>query len=249
MEKDTIGILLDLNTLLLNAIKYGKSIECIKLLLNDGADPNTFSSTKTTPLAYAINQKNIPLIVLLLENGADPNFTASSEVIPPPLIISIYYRNIEITKLLIEYGADINIRDHFGRTALICAAKTNHIKMTTLLFENGANIHISDNGGQTALMHAQTAVTKAQAEANIAQLAVNNKYMDIFYTLITKYCCRKEFLTYLESIRQSQQAPISKMGMFMKISIGPRQYWPMDILRNLGEKNQNLSKDVKECKC
>lgn len=227
MEENTIlsiGLDININTLLLNAIRDKCSIEYIESLLTSGASPNAFNGDKITPLEYAIDQKNIPLIILLLENGANPNFTAISEAIPPPLIISIY-RCIEITKLLLEYGADINIRDHLRRTALICAAKTNNIKMTTLLFENGANVHISDNDGQTALMHAQLAVE-------------DGRYIDIFCTLMNKHS-RIEFLIYLASSWQRQITSKNKIGIFVQIANRPRQDWKMHI-------NSFLSLDIEK---
>lgn len=225
---------LDLDGQLLRVIIYDRlNIKSIESLLIRGANPNTFNVSKTTPLSYAILQKNIELVQLLLKYGADPNFTASGEVTPPPLIGSIYYGNIEITLLLIANGSDINIRDRFGRTALIYSTKNKNIRTTELLFKHGADIHISDNDGRTALMYAQD--------------NLYNRYIDIFCTLINKHS-RIEFLIYLEgSIQQSeqrqqseqseqrQQAITNNIGLFAKIASRSRQYWKIHILSFLSE--------------
>lgn len=47
------------------------NIECVEVLINNGADVNKQSKTYLTPLHLAVHQEDLELITLLLENGAD----------------------------------------------------------------------------------------------------------------------------------------------------------------------------------
>jgi len=60
------------NKILLKAALKNQ-IEMVRLLLDNGADPNTIDRYNT-PLMYAIDNENLPMMILLLDYGADPHY-------------------------------------------------------------------------------------------------------------------------------------------------------------------------------
>lgn len=66
----------------LQAAAYKGFVECVKLLLDYGADPNIADANGTTPLIYAVQFNHKEIVAMLLKKGAfanykDPNgFTA-----------------------------------------------------------------------------------------------------------------------------------------------------------------------------
>lgn len=85
-----------------------------------------------------------------------------------PLMIAIINNNIPIINLLFEYNVDPNIKNSYGKTALMYACDTTirvnnkdnkdnnllHIDIINILLENGVNINIVDNLGQSAIHYA-----------------------------------------------------------------------------------------------
>ena len=65
------------NKILLNAA-LNDQIEMVRLLLDNGADPNTIDRYNT-PLMYAIDNENLPMMILLLDHGADPHYVNKDE--------------------------------------------------------------------------------------------------------------------------------------------------------------------------
>ena len=63
-------------------------------------------------------------------------------------------RHTDTVKLLLVRGADVNIQDHFGQTALICAAVYGWAETVKMLLDARADIDIQDKFGRTALMMA-----------------------------------------------------------------------------------------------
>ena len=55
---------------------------------------------------------------------------------------------------------DLEIRGHYGRTALHLAANNDHLKIVEWLVLVGANIHAQDKYGDTALMNSNGNSTK-----------------------------------------------------------------------------------------
>lgn len=68
-------------------------------------------------------------------------------------------KRLEITRLLLKNGADANLRDEYGRTAVLQLASRGYttahdIEFLTLLIEHQADVDLQDNRGFTALMAA-----------------------------------------------------------------------------------------------
>lgn len=57
----------------LHAAAAGRSLPCVELLLEHGADPNSQQHGGWTALHAAVNNKDAAMITALLERGADPN--------------------------------------------------------------------------------------------------------------------------------------------------------------------------------
>lgn len=79
-----------------------EQFEIVKLLLELGANPNTFDNR---PLAMAIQKKNNEILELLLENGAEVNFIANELTQDTLLNLAIFHFNPIAIKKLLKYGA------------------------------------------------------------------------------------------------------------------------------------------------
>lgn len=138
------------------AIVY-KDVGIVKLLLENGADPNAVALSEETPkeiqelilarrekinlvdqLSTAINNKNLDEVKRLLKLGVDPNAKGA-------LHKAAKSGSTEIVNLLINHGAQIN-RLYEGKTALehACGDKDRkpNIEVVQLLLEKGADPNI-----------------------------------------------------------------------------------------------------------
>ncbi len=98
-------------TLLCSAI-HGKSIECIKYLLNNGADPNKCDDYGRSPLVFTFHvvtddAKLLEIIEMLLKAGADPNvsYYSHDKGVIYPLVYADMRGNKDLINLLLKYGA------------------------------------------------------------------------------------------------------------------------------------------------
>lgn len=113
----------------------------VELLLRHGADTEIFTPDSGTALVIACSQDHTEIASKLLDHGADIN--ARSGPRPPLHTAAIENRPIRVTWLLI-HGADINIRDRFGDSALVTAAKCGHKDVVKLLIRKNASIGMKE---------------------------------------------------------------------------------------------------------
>ena len=104
--------------------------EIVKMLLENGADPNYTHWDS------------------LRNNGSALNNAASS----------LSKDRFEVIKLLIKYGADVNYEDYIGNDVLSCLVyassyHTDTIETIEYLEENGANIYKKYSASQNTLLH------------------------------------------------------------------------------------------------
>ncbi len=128
------------------AIKKG-AIEITEFLIKNGADVNLKNKYKRTPLMLAGINGHVKLMKLLINNNANINETTDEgETV-------LHLSNLEIlpVKILLDLGMNVNIKDNYGRTALIGASNKTVIQM---LVDKGADINIKSNKGVTPLMYA-----------------------------------------------------------------------------------------------
>ena len=146
-EKDAEG-----QTPLMFAAAFG-SLDAMKLLIANGADPKAVSEAGVTALHLAAGDAR--KVRLLLEGGADVN--KSSLIGRTPLLVAAgTYGSIETVKLLLEKGADVNAQDVTGLAPVVAAAGVNDASVVKLLIEKGADINARATVGSavTALMGA-----------------------------------------------------------------------------------------------
>lgn len=145
----------------------------IKLLLEQGADPNArlTESTETrtvftnqwldengaTAFLRASQSGDIDLMRLLLEYGADPNIYTELGVTPLSAAAGIGWvegitsewsteKTVEAVKLLLELGIDPNYQADTGRVALHGAGHKGATEVARILVEAGARMDIRDFG-------------------------------------------------------------------------------------------------------
>lgn len=108
-------------------------------------------------MAWAIENNNILLVKYFVEVcKIDVNSITYDYTNPIfPLTMASWFNHIKIVEYLIKNGADVNIRDKYGRTALMVACtEKNNIEVVKYLIENGADLYLRDIDGRTALRNA-----------------------------------------------------------------------------------------------
>lgn len=129
----------------LGYLNYLSSFECVKMLINKGANVNDTDINGWSPLMYAMHhiERNdeYECILFLIKNGANINHVDNygHTVLMHLLCHSLQHSNIyiiNILKKLIDMGIDINLTDNNGCSALMYAT----IKKPEL-FHTGWNHH------------------------------------------------------------------------------------------------------------
>jgi ankyrin repeat protein len=144
------------------ALAEGASPEVVKILLENGADPNAANFGDgliegNTPLHQACYNRENPVIAMLLDAGADINARNGTHT---PLMAAMEFPSLEKITLLLDRGADISARGYLGRTAFWDAATYGFddefadLDVLRLLLDRGADINERDEEGKTVLMGA-----------------------------------------------------------------------------------------------
>ena len=182
-----------INIMLIGASVNGH-VECIKALLNKGADVNyrdqmgvavniqseTMYSYRNrrgyTPLMHAAEAGKENCLKFLVQTGAEVNL--SNEDGDTAIIAASKGGNFNVMKFLLESGADVNAVGTLGNTALMEAARNSNENCVKLLCDSGANVNRIDRGSYSALLLATVnshhknieVLTKAGACVNTTEL-------------------------------------------------------------------------------
>lgn len=103
----------------------------LKFFIDQGADPNTLTSSGMTPLHLSVLMRQIESIPLLLASGADVNAKNNNGF--TPLHFAILRNQSEIADLLINQGADLEVADNKGRKPIDWALVKSHSGLVDLL--------------------------------------------------------------------------------------------------------------------
>jgi ankyrin repeat protein len=151
VSRDTANVANGLKVTPLHYAALNGSVEALKILLDQGADPNARNQAGATPLVYAA--WSFERSRLLVEHGASVN-VATNQKITPLLVAAAAEENARTVRYLLNNGADIKAQDEDGEDALTRAAFSGDVETLKLLLERGGDPKHADKSGYTALMNA-----------------------------------------------------------------------------------------------
>jgi ankyrin len=132
MQFDASWVNFDGETPFVRAALSG-DIAVMRLLLENGADPNTATAQGTTPLMAASGINWIP----------GQTFSHSEA------------EYVEAVKLCLERGAEVNATNSLGFTAMHGAANRGWESVIQILADHGAKLEVKDKAGRTPMIFAQ----------------------------------------------------------------------------------------------
>ncbi|MCC6395119.1 MAG: ankyrin repeat domain-containing protein, partial [Bryobacterales bacterium] len=138
-------------TALMYAALYSDA-ETVRLLLNQGANPNAADNAGATALMWAIPDEE--KVRLLLDHGAKVNVVSKATGRTPLLIAAGRPGAAPVVRLLLEKGADPKARDRNEETALMRAVYSNESGIFRLLLDRGVDVNAKSRSNYTALMEA-----------------------------------------------------------------------------------------------
>lgn len=140
---------LDGKTALLVAVNSGRT-DVVKMLLDEGADIEAYTSSKLTSLMIAAYNGYTEVVELLLENGAKVNSVDKYDY--TALMVAISNEKSEVAKMLLDKGCDVKKSDALGRTALHIAVSNGLGDVVKMLLDSGVDVNAKDCDGSTALI-------------------------------------------------------------------------------------------------
>ncbi len=134
----------------IEAVAVQGHTECVKHLVNKGADVNPACWNSYEHVKAAVYCRHADCVKLLVEEGADVHPVQG----PAPLAAAAKYGHIECIKLLLEHGADVNQVARSGSVPLASAMKSGNLDCVKLLLNHGADVNYGGLKGATPLMEA-----------------------------------------------------------------------------------------------
>jgi ankyrin repeat protein len=127
--------------------------DAVRVLLEQGADPNLPDATGITPLMVSAGRGDVESTRLLLARDARLE-TISRFDDYTALHLAAQYGKGDTAALLVEKGARVEAATDSGRTPLFLAAENDHPDAVAALLRLGARVDASLTSGETPLMAA-----------------------------------------------------------------------------------------------
>jgi ankyrin repeat protein len=118
----------------------GGQLECVRVLLESGADVDARDDYGDAALHIASERGQVEVVGLLLQHNA--NINAKNQRDFTPLMVTSTDELVRVAQLLVEHGADLNAVDEDGDTALGWASHYGHLDFVRLLLGRGADVNI-----------------------------------------------------------------------------------------------------------
>lgn len=130
-------------------------IECVKLLLEHGANPNIKSVKNKVPIEIACLKNQVEIVDLLLKHGSSMNVKIGKS--NTLLHHSCQYGFKNLMLVFMKHGADPNIKDELHMdTPLHKACRSGFYDIAYELIQRGAIIEAQNKDGRTSLHYACT---------------------------------------------------------------------------------------------
>jgi ankyrin repeat protein len=127
-------------------------LECVKLLITKGANPNSQDNELTTPLMYACHTyESLEVARILVRMGAQVD--VQDKFGRTALMVASSNGLLDSVNILLSNSADPNIASANQETALTFAIVWNHPLVVKSLVESGANLGWKDSKGWTPLKY------------------------------------------------------------------------------------------------
>ncbi|XP_067010313.2 ankyrin-3 [Anabrus simplex] len=135
-------------TLLHEAVRKG-FVNCVRVLLDTGADVRVPDRRNLTPLHKAAEYGFTDVLLVLLEAGGDVNCRTHCGV--TPLHLAAQYGHVECVSFLLDQGVDVMTRDDNCVTALHLAVTSYSLDTIRLLKKRGACVFAQSSFGYSPL--------------------------------------------------------------------------------------------------
>jgi uncharacterized protein len=132
--------------LYLHAAVNSGAIDCVKLMLDRGANINLAGDEGVTPLITSVRvtyRNGLEITKLLVKRGANTNAKAdrgSTPLMYAAWSVADHYEDeyVDVVKFLIQHGAKVNVKNRMGDTPLSIAKGGNYRKIVVTLKKAGA---------------------------------------------------------------------------------------------------------------
>jgi hypothetical protein len=132
----------------------GCNLAAMQLILQRGANINAKDIDGRMPLRLSILDGDTEIVSFLLSNGADVRAKDDRGGGTPLHDAAYLDKEVPILERMIEYGADVNAVDNHGRTPLQYSIQGAATKLVSFLLSNGADVRTKDTSGWTPLHEA-----------------------------------------------------------------------------------------------